>query len=72
MKDKVYREMLRLEAEQPGAEMGLALALLRAVVHAQTHAEDAEFQRWLGIVYTLGMKMIEDSLHKGARCARVK
>ena len=61
--------MLRLEAEQPGAEMGLALALLRAFVHAQTHAGDQEFQQWLGTVCTLSMKMIENSLHKGANCA---
>jgi len=72
LKDEVYREMLRLEAEQPGAEMGLALALLRAVVRPQTHAADPVFQQWLGTVCTLGLKMIEDSLHEGARCEGVE
>lgn len=69
LKDEVYREMLRLEAEQPGAEMGLGLALLRAVVHARTPANDAAFQQWLTTVCSLGLKMIEDSLHESTRCA---
>lgn len=30
IKDEVYRQMFRLEEHRPGAEMGLALALLRA------------------------------------------
>ena len=30
IKDEVYRQMFLLEERRPGAEMGLALALLRA------------------------------------------
>ena len=30
LKDEVYRQMFRLEECRPGAELGLALALLRA------------------------------------------
>jgi hypothetical protein len=36
LQDEVYREMLRPEGGRPGAEMGLALALLRAWVATDT------------------------------------
>jgi hypothetical protein len=43
--DEVYREMYQLEARHPGAEMGLALALLRAHVAAIFHQRNP----WIGI-----------------------
>src|SRR6185437_14397830 len=64
LKDEVYREMLRLESNRPGAEMGLALALLRAVVQRDSSSEDAQFPQWLIEVCPLGLKMIEASLNE--------
>jgi hypothetical protein len=69
LKDEVYREMLRLESNCPGSEMGLALALLRAALQRDSFGEDVQFQQWLTEVGTLGLKMIETSLNEGASCA---
>lgn len=62
LKDDVYREMLLLEVNRPGAEMGLALALLRAVVQSQAFAEQEEFREWLKTTCPLGLHMIEAAL----------
>lgn len=69
LKDEVYREMLRLESNRPGSEMGLALALLRAALQRDSLADDMSFQQWLNEVCTLGLKMIEASLNERAHCA---
>jgi hypothetical protein len=63
--DEVYREMFRLEAGYPGAEMGLALALLRSWVAADVRAEDCKDWAWLSAISPLGLKMIQDSLNRG-------
>jgi hypothetical protein len=69
LKDQVYREMLRLEANRPGSEMALALVLLRAAVQrGRSVAEDQEFQRWVNEVCSLGLKMIERSLNENRTC----
>lgn len=62
LKDAVYREMLLLEVNRPGAEMGLALALLRAVVQSESLNDQKEFEEWLRTVCPLGLHMIEASL----------
>lgn len=62
LKDDVYREMLLLEANRPGAEMGLALALLRAVVQSGSLIDRDDFGEWLRAVCPMGLHMIEDSL----------
>ena len=62
LKDEVYREMLLLEVNRPGAEMGLALALLRAVVQSNCHGDQKELREWLKTVCQLGLRMIETSL----------
>lgn len=65
VKDTVYREMLLLEVNRPGAEMGLALALLRAVVHAQSLVTgQAEFDQWLKSICPVGLRMIESALNR--------
>jgi hypothetical protein len=69
LKDEVYREMLRLESNCPGSEMGLALALLRAALERDSLSEDVQVQEWLTEVCRLGLKMIETSLNEGASCA---
>lgn len=60
--DEVYRELYRLEAHRLGAEMGLALALLRAWVAAGFPAEDCRDWEWLRAITPLGLQMIESSL----------
>ena len=66
LKDEVYREMLLLEVNRPGAEMGLALALLRAIVQSESLSEQGEFRDWLKKICPVGLRMIEVS--HGERC----
>lgn len=47
LKDEVYRQMFRLEESRPGAELGLALALLRAWLVSDTNSESCEQRDWL-------------------------
>src|SRR5215469_5803786 len=68
LKDEVYREMLLLEMNRPGAEMGLALALLRAIVQSESLQKQEEFEQWLASVCPLGLQMIEASLGEGFKC----
>ena len=67
--DEVYREMFLLEAGRPGAEMGLALALLRAWVAAETPAEQKRDWKWLKTICPICLKMIEESLDHGCTVA---
>jgi hypothetical protein len=64
--DEVYREMFRLEAGYPGAEMGLALALLHAWAAADFRAAHCADWEWLRTICPMGLKMIEDSLNRGS------
>ena len=67
--DEVYREMYLLEAGRPGAEMGLALALLRAAAAADRRSEKAEDWEWLKAVLPICLAMIEESLDRGSTVA---
>jgi hypothetical protein len=64
-KDEVYRQMFRLEASRPGAEMDLALALLRAWVAADSKAGNGEERRWLKKIFPICLTMIEAALQSG-------
>ena len=68
LKDEVYREMLLLESNRPGSEMGLALALLRAIVQSESLVHHEEFREWLKTVCPVGLDMIEASLSRGLKC----
>jgi hypothetical protein len=68
LKDEVYREMLLVEADRPGSEMGLALALLRAIVQSDCLSEYEDFGAWLKTVCPMGLQMIEASLGEGPKC----
>ncbi len=68
LKDEVYREMLLLEVNRPGAEMALALALLRAVVESGSFGDRPDYAEWLHLVCPAGLQMIEASLNEGSRC----
>lgn len=69
LKDEVYREMLLLEMDRPGAEMGLALALLRAVTQSDSVPEQNEFSIWLKTICPVGLRMIEAALAQGEACS---
>ena len=59
IKDEVYRQMFRLEERRAGAEMRLALALLRAWMDFDTKPESCEERDWLKKVSPICLEMIE-------------
>ena len=59
VKDEVYRQMFLLEERRPGAEMGLALALLRAWLAAEVMPQDGKDRDWLKKVSPICLEMIE-------------
>jgi hypothetical protein len=59
LKDEVYRQMFRLEESRPGAEMGLALALVRAWLASDSKPESGEERDWLKKVSPICLQMIE-------------
>jgi len=65
LQDEVYREMYLLESKRPGAEIGLALALLHAWNETNSLPQDDEIRLWLRQICPLCVKMIEESLEKG-------
>ena len=65
IKDEVYRQMFRLEESRPGAEMGLALALLRAWLDAESKPASDSEQDWLKKVSPVCLEMIEAALQAG-------
>ena len=68
LKDDVYREMLLLEVNRPGAEMGLALALLRAIVQSESLTGQPDYEDWLKSICPVGLKLIEASLGERYTC----
>ena len=67
LKDEVYREMFRLECSRPGAEMGLALALLRAWSLRSLQREGESDWDWLATICPICLKIIEESLDRGCK-----
>jgi len=67
--DEVCRKMYQLEAGRPGAEVGLAVALLRARVAADFPSEKGKDSEWLKTVTPICLKVIEDSLDRGGTVA---
>jgi len=65
LKDEVYRQMFRLEESKPGAEMSLALALLRAWLACGSKRESCEARVWLKTISPICLAMIEAALHAG-------
>jgi hypothetical protein len=59
LKDEVYRQMFRLEANRPGADLELAIALLRGWLAAYSETEDTKLREWLMKVCPICLLMIE-------------
>jgi hypothetical protein len=66
LKDEVYRQMFRLEEGRPGAEMGLAVALLRSWIAADPKPQSSEDRDWLKKISPICLQMIEASLKANA------
>jgi hypothetical protein len=59
LKDEVYRQMYRLEASRPGAELALAIALLCAWIASYAEAEMPQSREWLKKICPICLTMIE-------------
>jgi hypothetical protein len=59
LKDEVYRQMYRLEASRPGAELALAIALLHAWIASDTEANMPQSREWLMKLCPICLPMIE-------------
>jgi hypothetical protein len=70
LQDAVYREMYLVEVRKPGAEMGLALALLRAVAASQESADRQDVRNWLKDLCPLVLKTIEEALDGYCGCLK--
>jgi hypothetical protein len=69
LQDEVYRQVFRLEAHRPGAELDLSVALLRAWQAAHGVAgssanQDPEWQ-WLKNICPICIQMIQAARQKG-------
>jgi hypothetical protein len=63
LKDEVYRQMFRLEARRPGAEMDLAIALIRACAASCSSSGACKQQRWLEKICPICLAMLELAQH---------
>ena len=59
LKDEVYRQMFRLEAGRPGAELALTIALLRGWLAADCEPEVSKSREWLKKICPVCLLMIE-------------
>jgi hypothetical protein len=64
LKDEVYRRMYRLEECRSGAELGLALALLRGWIATDSKREGVGDREWLSMVSPICLQMIETALKR--------
>jgi len=64
LKDEVYRQMFRLEANRRGADVDLATALLRGWLDSYSKPEAATLLEWLKKVSPLCLRMIEVKQHQ--------
>jgi hypothetical protein len=59
IKDEVYRQMFRLEAGRQGADLALAIALLRGWVASDSEAGVPQLNEWLKKICPICLLMIE-------------
>lgn len=62
LKDEVYRQMFRLEAHRPGAEMDLSIALLRTWTALGAASKSSKERQWLEKICPICLVMIEAAL----------
>jgi hypothetical protein len=65
LKDEVYRQMFRLEAQRPGAAKDLAVALLRAWIGTDSRTKTGVDKEWLRKICPLCIAMIEAGVTAG-------
>ncbi|HEX4066512.1 MAG TPA: hypothetical protein VHZ09_10860 [Acidobacteriaceae bacterium] len=70
LKDEVYRQMLRLEAGRPAAQILLAVALVNAWVTLEEERPDCEARLWLRKLSPVCLHMIEETLRVGCGTVR--
>jgi hypothetical protein len=73
LKDEVYRQMFRLEASRQGAELDLAIALLRGWLASNSEPGVPKLREWLKKVCPICLLMIEakrQGSNVGQRCAQ--
>jgi hypothetical protein len=58
LKNEVYRQMFRLEAERPAARVLLAVALLNAWASLEQQPPDCESRQWLRKLSPVCLRMI--------------
>ena len=59
LKDEVYRQMYRLEASRPGADLALAISLLRAWITSDSETDMLQAHEWLMKISPICLAMIE-------------
>jgi len=59
LKDEVYRQMLRLEANRPGSELDLAIVLLHAWIAVDPEPKSSNSRDWLKKICPICLLMIE-------------
>ena len=59
LKDEVYRQMFRLEASRQGADLDLAMVLLRGWISSYSEPEVSQLHEWLTKISPLCLRMIE-------------
>jgi hypothetical protein len=71
LKDEVYRHMFRLEANRPGADLDLAVALVRGWLDADSGRGKPAMREWLKKICPICLSLIEASQKTsdtGQRC----
>ena len=71
LKDEVYRHMFRLEASRRGADLDLAVALVRAWLAADSERGTPAMREWLKKICPICLSLIEASQQTsstGQRC----
>jgi hypothetical protein len=59
LKDEVYRQMYKLEASRPEADLALAVALLHAWIASDSEADTPQEREWLTKISSICLAMIE-------------
>lgn len=66
LKDEVYRQMLRLEARRPAAQLLLALALLHAWMSFDRQDADSEPRQWLRRICPVCLRLMQSTSPRNA------